>query len=174
MRFKYHLVIYIIQISTIGKIKIINKRNLRRSNNSLVRGKHHCGHFNRTRFQTKRCIRIARLHLQLQQHPNIIAQLQRLIQHVLSLNISLCNCENIIGRHFGGQTVGRSTNPIQIVLHFIGGRNLFPCRQENTFVQLAILQENGTRMNQTCKVENVHVVFDGHLKTKMDKKNKII
>lgn len=114
---------------------------LGRSYDGFVSSKHHWCHFNGARFQTECSIWIAWLQFQFEQHPNVIRQLERLIQHILSFNVSLGDCENVVCRHLSRHTIRCAAHTAQTVLHFICCWDLFPCGQEQTLVKLSVLLE---------------------------------
>lgn len=138
-------------------------RLLSRPNDRIVRRKDHRSHLHRPRLQAKRGVGIARLQLQLQQHPDIVGQLQRLVQHVLALDVPFSDRKDIVARHLGGQAVRSAHQTREIVLQLVSGWNLLPRAQKHTLVQLSVVGEEDVAMDQTRKVEDVHVVLNRHL-----------
>lgn len=71
-----------------------------RVQNSVVRLKYTSRHFNGSRFKRQQNVRIAGLNFQLYEDPNVVRELQGLIKHVLTLDVPLCYCENVVLLHF--------------------------------------------------------------------------
>lgn len=87
-------------------------RDLDISNDGIVSLENGRRDLDRPRFETEGGVRHAGLQLQLEQHPDVVGELQGLIEHVLALDVALGYRENVAVRHFGGHGV-------RVAAHFV-------------------------------------------------------
>lgn len=122
------------------------------------------GHLHRPRLQAERGLRVPGLQLQFQQYPDIVGEFQRLVEHVLALDVSLRDCENVIERHFLSDGVCGTDDVGERVLELVGRWYLLPGGEEDALVELSVLREQDVRWDEAREVEYVHVVLNRDLK----------
>lgn len=134
-----------------------------RLDDRLVGLEHARGDLHRPRLQTERRLRVPGLQFQFQQHPYVIGQFQRLVQHVLALHVPFGYGEDVVECHLLRDRVRGADDVGQGVLDFVGGRYLFPRGEEHSLVQLAVLREQDVDGDQAREVEHVYVILDCYL-----------
>ena len=102
-------------------------------------------------------------YLELCEGPDVVAELDGLVDHVLSLEVPLGHGEDVVLQHLGGDAVGVALDALQRVLHLVLRRDVPPRGQEHLLLHLAVVDEEHVHGRGAGEVEHVHVVFDRNL-----------
>lgn len=84
------------------------------------------GNFWSTAFQGKRVVGVPWLNAELRQHPDPIGELQRLVQHVLTLHITLGDGVHIAVLQLGGNGIGIEVTFLNLELQLVLIRDVLP------------------------------------------------
>ena len=104
-------------------------------------------------------------YLELCKGPDVVAELDGLVDHILSLEVPLGHGKDVVLQHLRGDSVGVALDTLQRVLHLVLRRNVPPRGQEHLLLHLAVAREEDVHGRDAGEVEDIHVVFDRHLRS---------
>ena len=112
--------------------------------------------------------RITRLHFQFRKNPDAVDQFERLVKHVLPLDVAFGDGEHVVLLQLGRNGVHTHRDVADGVLNFVLSWDILPRRKEDPLVHLTIFGEKDVQREHRREVEDVDVVLDGHLTHKRE------
>eukprot|EP01137_Pigoraptor_chileana_P028939 Opistho-2@13440 len=122
------------------------------------------GHFGRARLDREVCGARSRTEAELQEHPEAVGELDRLVEEISAINVPLGDGENVVGKEARFNAIRSGLlDSVDGKAALVGLGDLLPRRHERIPLNLAVLGEENVDGHHRRKVKHVNVVADRNL-----------